>query len=104
RYSNPDRDPRGPWSSLPIHAKAGPGRRKEQFYTIILPSGRPLDPPRGRCWLYIEDRFRELVADNRIWFGPNGDNAPRLKTFLTEVDQGLVPKTLWLGDEVGTTA
>lgn len=103
RYSNPDNDPRGPWSSLPIHAKAGPGRRKEQFYTIALPSGRKIDPPPGRCWLYVEERFKELVADNRIWFGPDGNNAPRVKKFLAEVSQGLVPKTLWLGDEVGTT-
>lgn len=103
RYSNPDADPRGPWSSLPIHAKAGVGRRKEQFYTITLPSGRRIDPPPGRCWLYVEERFNELVADGRIWFGPDGDNAPRVKKFLAEVSQGLVPKTLWLGGEVGTT-
>jgi adenine-specific DNA-methyltransferase len=102
-YGNADNDPRGPWSSLPLHAKAGAGRRKEQFYTITLPSSRQVDPPPGRCWLYTRDRLDQLIKDNRIWFGQAGDNAPRVKTFLSEVSGGLVPKTLWLGTEVGTT-
>jgi adenine-specific DNA-methyltransferase len=44
-----------------------------------------------------------MVEDNRIWFGPNGDNAPRVKKFLSEVQAGLVPTTIWLHTEVGTT-
>jgi len=103
RYGNLDRDPRGPWASLPIHAKAGPGRRKEQFYSITLPSGRQVDPPPGNCWRFTKPRLEEMVAQDRIWFGPDGDGAPRLKKFLDEVSQGLVPKTLWMADEIGTT-
>lgn len=103
RYQNPDGDSRGPWSSLPAHAKAEKGRRKAQFFTVRTPSGRPIDPPAGRCWLYTEDRFAEMVADNRIWFGPKGENAPRVKKFLSEVREGLVPSTLWLHAESGTT-
>lgn len=103
RYGNPDNDPRGAWASLPAHAKAEKGRRKEQFFTIITPSGRKIDPPAGRCWLYTEPRFVEMVEDNRIWFGANGDNAPRVKKFLSEVQTGLVPSSMWLHTEVGTT-
>ena len=103
RFKNPDKDPRGSWSSLPAHAKAEKGRRKEQFFTVTTPSGRRVDPPPGRCWLYTEERFAEMVADNRIWFGPEGSNVPRVKTFLSEVQQGLVPSTLWLYQDVGTT-
>ena len=102
RFTNPDNDPRGPWASLPAHAKAEKGRRKEQFFTVTTPSGRTVDPPPGRCWLYIEDRFREMIADNRIWFGARGHNVPRVKKFLSEVQQGLVPSTLWIYQEVGT--
>ena len=102
RFINPDNDPRGPWASLPAHAKAEKGRRKEQFFTIRTPSGRLVDPPPGRCWLYTEPRFKEMVADNRIWFGPDGNNVPRVKKFLAEVQAGLVPSTLWLYQEVGT--
>ena len=103
RFTNPDNDPRGTWSSLPAHAKAEKGRRKEQFFTVTTPSGRTVDPPPGRCWLYTEERFAEMVADNRIWFGSEGANVPRVKKFLSEVQQGLVPSTLWLYQDVGTT-
>ena len=103
RYSNPDNDPRGPWASLPAHAKAEKGRRQAQFFTVTTPSGRTIDPPKGRCWLYTEPRFAEMVADNRIWFGVDGANAPRVKKFISEVQAGLVPSSLWTHTEVGTT-
>ncbi len=102
RFTNPDNDPRGPWASLPAHAKAEKGRRQEQFFTIRTPSGRLVDPPSGRCWLYTEPRFNEMVADNRISFGTGGTNVPRVKKFLSEVQAGLVPSTLWFYQEVGS--
>ncbi|MBE0548505.1 MAG: site-specific DNA-methyltransferase [Rubrivivax sp.] len=102
RFTNPDQDPRGGWASLPAHAKAEKGRREAQFFTITTPSGRRVDPPPGRCWLYTAERLAEMVADNRIWFGADGGNAPRVKKFLSEVQEGLVPSTLWLHSEVGT--
>lgn len=103
RYQNLDGDPRGPWASLPAHAKAEKGRRQAQFFTITTPSGRQIDPPNGRCWLYTEERFKQMVADSRIWFGASGNNAPRVKKFLSEVQTGLVPSTWWPYQEVGTT-
>ena len=103
RYRNPDNDPRGDWKSTPVHAKAGKGRRKEQFFTITLPSGRNVDPPPGRCWLYKPERYEEVVADDRIWFGEDGDSMPALKKFWSEVQPGLVPTSIWPYDEVGTT-
>ena len=102
RYSNPDNDPRGDWQSVSLNAQAGHAT-KAQFYEITLPSGRKLNPPEGRCWSLSEPRFKELVADNRVWFGPKGDNAPRLKKFLANNERGLTPHTLWKADEVGTT-
>ena len=103
RYSNPDNDPRGDWKSTPVHAKAGKGRRKEQFFTVTLPSGRRVDPPPGRCWLYKRERYDEVVADGRIWFGADGDSMPALKKFWSEVQSGLVPVSIWPHGEVGTT-
>ncbi len=103
RYENPDNDPRGVWASLPAHAKAEKGRRQSQFFTITTPGGREIDPPLGTCWRYTKERFDEMVNDNRIWFGPTGNNAPRVKKFLSEVQPGLVPSTIWFYTEVGTT-
>jgi len=104
RFTNPDNDPRGAWASLPAHAKAEKGRRQAQFFSVTTPSGRTVDPPPGRCWLYTEPRFEEMIADNRIWFGENGNNVPRVKKFLSEVQAGLVPSTFWAYKEVGTNA
>ncbi len=101
RYANPDDDHRGPWTSGDLTAKAGAGRRRSQFYAITLPSGRIVNPPPGRCWLFTEDRLQEFMADDRIWFR-DGDSVPRLKRFLSEVAGGLVPSTWWPADEVST--
>ena len=103
RYTNPDEDSRGPWTSGDMTAKAGPGRRASQFYAITLPSGRVVEPAKGMAWRFTRERFDELVADNRIFFGPTGDSVPRLKRFLGETQGGLVPTTWWPGSEVGTT-
>lgn len=103
-YSNPDNDPRGPWTSGDFTAMFNPAEnpRESQLYTLVTPSGRSLEPPAGRCWLYTEVEYQKLLKDNRLWFGETGDNAPRIKRFLSEVQDGLVPKTLWPHAEVGT--
>lgn len=74
------------------------------LYSVTTPSGRILPgPPKGRYWVYSEAKFREMDADNRIWWGKDGNNAPAVKRFLSEVKQGVVPQTLWPYDEVGHT-
>ena len=98
RYSNPDNDPRGVWQS--DNASVGPAIA-EKVYEIIAPSGRKIMPPNGRCWLYTKVRFQEMIDDNRIWFGADGNNVPRVKRFLSEVKQGLTPMTIWKYTEVG---
>lgn len=98
RYSNPDNDPRGPWQS--DNTTVGPVVQSK-VYELQLPSGRKILPPSGRCWLYTKERFEEMIADNRIWFGADGDNVPRLKRFLSEVKQGITPMSIWKHEEVG---
>ena len=102
RYKNPDNDPRGPWQSVSANAQSGHAT-SSQFYTLTLPSGRELEPPKGRCWLYTKDRMQQEIARGNIWFGADGDNAPRLKKFLKDSeDKGLTPETIWTAAEVGT--
>lgn len=97
-YSNPDNDPRGVWASGPCHAKTP---NEKDIYPITTPSGRTVMPPPGTSWRFSESRFKELIDDNRIWFGKDGNNVPRYKRFLTEVKDGFVPTTLWFREEVG---
>src|SRR3989338_3829166 len=97
-YSNPDKDPRGPWASGPCHAKTP---SEKTFYEIIIPSGRKIMPPAGTSWRFSKEKFQELIRDNRIYFGKEGNNVPRFKRFFSEVQEGLVPTTIWLKDEVG---
>lgn len=98
RYKNPDNDPRGPWKSSDF--SVGPAIQ-DKLYPIVTPSGRTVYPPEGRCWVYSYARYLEMREDNRVWFGPNGNNVPSLKRFLTDVKQGITPVTLWLRDDVG---
>ena len=100
RYSNPDNDPRGPWSSSGLDVKT---YQEEYDYPITTPSGRVVSPPPSRCWRCSKEKFGELVNDNRIWFGEEGNNVPRVKRFLSEVKQGITPLTVWLHKDVGHT-
>lgn len=97
-YKNPDNDPRGPWKVGNL--TVGPAIEK-QIYPIIGPTGKTFMPPSGYCWRFSKQRFEELRADNRIWFGADGNNSPVPKLFLTEVQDGVTPMTLWTFDEVG---
>lgn len=101
RFTNPDNDPRGPWMSGDVSARNYYG---EGTYPVTAPSGRVIDgPPPGRYWTVSKAKFLEMDRDNRIWWGEDGDNRPRLKRFLSEVQQGRVPQTLWRFEEVGHT-
>ena len=98
RYDNPDNDPRGPWTSGDLNV--GP-RIDSKVYSITLPSGRSVEPSSGRCWRVTQERFEQLKQDNRIWFGSDGNGVPRLKRFLSEVQDKKVPMTVWEYKEVG---
>ena len=102
RYKNPDNDPRGVWKSTDSTAQAGHGT-KSQFYVLSAPNGKQHHLTPGRCWVYTEEVMNRMIADNRIWFGPAGNNVPAIKRFLTEVRDGIVPQTLWPYTEVGHT-
>ncbi|MDO9402384.1 MAG: site-specific DNA-methyltransferase [Polaromonas sp.] len=100
RYKNPDNDPRGPWLQGAC-STAKSGSEKNRF-PVMLPSGRPIQPPPGNYWRYAEETLKQAQLDNRVYYGKNGDRLPIIKSYLSEVQDGFVPKTLWLASEVGS--
>lgn len=97
-YKNYDNDPRGEWKAGDLSVKT---YSKANDYEITTPSGRIVSPPAGTCWRVSQERFEELVNDNRIWFGQDGNNVPAIKRFLSDVQDGIVPTTWWTYQEVG---
>ena len=101
RYSNPDNDPRGPWTSGDLSAR---NYYAQGLYPVTCPSGRLIDgPPPGTYWRVSSKKLKELDQEKRIWWGSDRGNVPRLKRFLTDVKGGRVPQTLWFNEDVGHT-
>ncbi len=98
-YRNPNNDPKGPWRLIPMN---GAGLRPNQQYPVTTPSGKIIYPPEGRHWAMLEDKFLDLVAQGKVFFGKKGDSAPGQIRYLSEVE-GLVPWTWWTHEEVGHT-
>ncbi|MDO9453210.1 MAG: site-specific DNA-methyltransferase [Stagnimonas sp.] len=100
-YSNADNDPRGAWTTNAIQAR---NFYSQGSYEITSPAGRIFTPPQGTYWRVSRQTFDELNQDGRVWWGRDGTAIPRIKKFLSEAKQGVVPATLWFHEDVGTNA
>jgi len=98
RYTNRDNDPRGPWKASDVLRNEA---RDYAIFPVVLPSGREVWPPPGTSWRYTKEKFDELIADDRIWFGIEGNARPAYKRFLSEVTDTIPSTTIWTYDEVG---
>lgn len=96
-YKNPNNDSRGSWRAVSLSAQ---GYRPNQMYVITSPTGKEHKPPAGSCWKVIEERYHELVKDDLIYFGKDGNAVPSRKQFLDAID-GMVPWTWWPHEEAG---
>lgn len=100
RYSNPDGDPRGPWTSVALQAKSG---NQSNIYEITFPNGITWKPVDGTYPRLSKDSLLTAYNEGRLWFGNNNNGVPRLKKYLSEVKQGLTPSTLFENKETGST-
>lgn len=100
KYKNPDNDPRGPWVATNLSVKTYSAAND---YIITSPAGLQFSPPPSRCWVVSKEKYEEMLADNRITFGKDGLSRPYKKTFLSEVQNGVVPTTIWSYDDAGHT-
>ena len=102
-FKNLDNDERGVWQSVAYSVQSEDAEKRKAYrYPIGLPSGREVMPPTGRHWNGLPERTQDLRADNRLWFGKDGDSPPRIKVFLSEVQEGIVPDTWWPHDVAGS--
>lgn len=100
RYQNPDNDPRGPWrQGADGTAKSG---SESLLYPITLPSGRVVTPPSGNFWRFSRATFETALAEGRVYFGKDGNRLPVIKKYLSDIQEGVVPKTWWPAEEVGS--
>jgi adenine-specific DNA-methyltransferase len=98
RYKNIDNDPRGVWTSSDLTVKR---ITEKDIYEVTTPSGKKILPTRGRSWNTSKEKMQLLIKSNRVYFGEDGNNVPRLKRFLTDVKEGITPMTVWTHKDVG---
>lgn len=84
-WGNVDNDHRGNWMSANISRGSGEGSGGKNSYTITNPNGDSF----YRDWSISEVEFKELLADNRIYFSDNGKGVPRKKIFQNEPVEGI---------------
>lgn len=102
RYSNPDNDPRGDWTSVDYTCNKTADERPNLYYPIVNPNtNQVIYPSRSRVWRFDRETHEKNVRENRIWWGNSGDSFPRLKKFRSEVQDGIVPSTWWDRKDAG---
>ena len=100
RYKNPDNDPRGDWKPGDC---VGNGERKNGYYDVVSPlTGKVFNVPRGKHWVYAPDTMKKMLAENRIYFGKDGNAFPAVKQFLSDVT-GRRASSLLLYEDYGHT-
>ena len=103
RYSNPDNDPRGEWKGASFLNPASPQDRPNLCYPLVNPNTGDTVHPTTNAWRRSQDAFEELLADNRLYWGPDGKaSVPSIKMFLSEA-RGLTPTNFWAHDYAGHT-
>ncbi len=103
-YSNPDRDPKGPWISVSYVNPASRSQRPNLVYGVINPFTHEEIRHPTNAWKYEQAEYDRHTVEGRLWWGNRGQlKYPRLKTYLSEVSGGLVPIDLWRQGDTGTT-
>lgn len=103
RYTNPDEDPRGPWSSDNYISNKSRYERPTLWYPIRHPkTGNDVWPEESAVWRYSTEKHQQIEKEGRLFWGPDlSYKRPRLKRFLLEVQDGVVPSTWWPFQELG---
>lgn len=98
-YKNPDNDPNGPWKLDPITAH----NYYDANYKIVKPNGCILERPQNRYWVYSEENWNKKILEGAVVWG-DGISYPMVKRYLKDVQNGLVPITLFSREFAGDSS
>lgn len=103
-YSNPDADPKGAWTTSSYVNPATKAKRPNLVYEIQNPYTLKTVTHPTHAWKHSKESCEKHESENRLWWGMDGNaQYPRLKLYLSEQTEGLVPIDLWSYKESGTT-
>lgn len=103
-YTNPDSDSRGPWNSVAATSNKSADERPNLYYPIKNPkTGEEVWPSRRSSWKYSRESMQELIEDERLYWGSDGQSSvPRIKKFLTTAGR-VVPRNILGYKDYGST-
>ncbi len=103
-FDNPDNDPRGVWTSVSYVNPATKEQRPNLHYSLRNPNTNEDVIHPTHAWKYEFLAYKKHVEEERLYWGRSGENKyPRLKLFLSELGDGMVPVNLWGRESTGTT-
>ena len=103
-FRNPDEDPRGPWKLTSFLNQVPPERRPNLVYPVTNPNTGTVTHNERKAWRVNREGYERLLRENRLWWGRDGKRpVPQVKTFLSEVRQGLTPINFWSYEYGGTS-
>ena len=103
-FKNPDDDPRGPWKTTSFLNQVPPDKRPNLSYPIENPNTGEVTHNDQKAWRTNREGFERLQREGRLWWGKDGKRrVPQVKTYLTEIRQGLTPTNFWSYTYAGHT-
>ena len=103
RYTNPDRDIRGPWKGASFLNPATPSQRPNLCYPIKNPNTGKVTNTTSNAWRRSRAEFDKLAAENLLYWGIDGkSDVPAIKMFLSEA-RGITPINFWSHEYAGNT-
>ena len=101
-YTNPDNDPKGPWTSANMAGIATESQRPNLHYDLVNPKtginyGRP-----KMGWRYDKNTMEKLISEGRIIWPEDENGRPRRKTYLNELQGNNPGFTSIVGKDIYT--